>query len=97
MYSLVLKAATSELPQGKSTTWSFCMSADLSSRLAGSVRFAGGAVAVAIYGSIIHQKTANDIAPKVAAAALHAGLPASEVESFIGIGALASPSSSQNI
>ncbi|EON65856.1 hypothetical protein W97_05098 [Coniosporium apollinis CBS 100218] len=43
----------------------------------------GGAIAIAIYGSIIQDKVSQDLAPGVAAAAIEAGLAPSAVVSFI--------------
>ncbi|OQV04625.1 hypothetical protein CLAIMM_09480 [Cladophialophora immunda] len=51
--------------------------------LIGSVRSTGGAIAIAIYGTIIRDKATSDIVPRVAAAAVEAGLAPSEVPSFI--------------
>lgn len=58
---------------------------DLSlARLLSSLRSTGGAIAIAIYGTIIQSHATRDIVPKVAAAAIQAGLPASQVEPFLG-------------
>ncbi|KAK7894811.1 hypothetical protein LTR67_005550 [Exophiala xenobiotica] len=51
--------------------------------LIGSVRSTGGAIAIAIYGTIIRDKATSDIVPRVAAAAVEAGLAPSEVPSFV--------------
>ena len=52
-------------------------------RLTGSIRATGGAIAIAIYGSIIHNKVSQNLVPEVAQAALAAGLPPSAAEAFI--------------
>lgn len=54
-------------------------------RLTGSVRATGGAIAIAIYGSIINDKVKADIGPKVAAAVVGAGLSPTAVLPFISI------------
>jgi len=49
----------------------------------GSTTAVGGAIALAIYSSIIRDKTASDLSPTIAAAAMEAGLPASRLQSFL--------------
>lgn len=49
----------------------------------GSTTAIGGAMALAIYGSIIRDKATSDLAPSVAAAVSEAGLPTSALESFL--------------
>ncbi|KAK4902445.1 hypothetical protein LTR49_027041, partial [Elasticomyces elasticus] len=51
--------------------------------LTGSIRASGGAIAIAIYGSIIRNKVSQNLVPEVAQAALAAGLPPSAAEAFI--------------
>ncbi|KAJ9645542.1 hypothetical protein H2204_001122 [Knufia peltigerae] len=51
--------------------------------LAGSVRATGGAIAIAIYSSVLHSKVAQNLATKVASAVIRAGLPPAMVEPFI--------------
>ncbi|KAK3612895.1 hypothetical protein LTR22_028399, partial [Elasticomyces elasticus] len=51
--------------------------------LTGSIRATGGAIAIAVYGSIIRNKVGQNLVPKVAPAALAAGLPPSAAEAFI--------------
>jgi hypothetical protein len=50
----------------------------------GTSRATGGAVAIAIFGSIIRNKTAANLAPNLAAAVIAAGLPSSQVQAFVG-------------
>ncbi len=58
--------------------------ADNLRRLLNSIRSTGGAIAIAIYSSLIHSKATQDLVPDVAAAAVRVGLPSSSIESFIG-------------
>ncbi|KAK5051382.1 hypothetical protein LTR84_003034 [Exophiala bonariae] len=51
--------------------------------LAGSLRSTGGAVAIAVYGSVINNHIAKNLASRLAAAALLAGLAPAEVPGFI--------------
>ncbi|KIW89221.1 uncharacterized protein Z519_10074 [Cladophialophora bantiana CBS 173.52] len=51
--------------------------------LMGTSRATGGAIAIAIFGSIIRNRTAAKLAPDLAAAVIAAGLPKSQVEAFI--------------
>lgn len=57
----------------------------LTQRLAGSVRGTGGAIAIAIYSSVLNSKVTQDLAAKVASAVIQAGLPPAMVEPFIGL------------
>lgn len=50
----------------------------------GSATATGGAIAIAIYGTILQNKAKTDLAPAVAAAAVQAGLPTAQLEDFIG-------------
>jgi hypothetical protein len=59
--------------------------ADRDCRLLNSIRSTGGAIAIAIYSSLIHSKATHDLIPDVAAAAVKAGLPSSSLEPFIGM------------
>lgn len=52
--------------------------------LLGSFRFAGGSIALAIYGSIISNKIATSFGPEVAGAVIEAGLAPANVGPFIG-------------
>ncbi|KIV93921.1 hypothetical protein PV10_05095 [Exophiala mesophila] len=51
--------------------------------LTACVRSTGGAVAVAVYSSVMQSSVAKHLVPDVAAAVVQAGLPVEEVESFI--------------
>ena len=53
--------------------------------LTGSIRATGGAIAIAIYGSIINNKVQKNLIPDVTAAAIEAGLAPSAIESFISM------------
>ncbi|KIW14512.1 hypothetical protein PV08_07296 [Exophiala spinifera] len=55
----------------------------LATGLMGSTTAIGGAIALAIYSSIIRDTTASDLAPSVAAAVTKAGLPLAEVQNFL--------------
>ncbi|KAJ9614616.1 hypothetical protein H2200_002753 [Cladophialophora chaetospira] len=55
----------------------------VSTGLLNSVRSTGGAIAIAIYSSLIHSKATHNLVPDVASAAVKAGLPSASIESFI--------------
>lgn len=52
--------------------------------MAGSIRATGGTIAIAIYGSIVSNEVGRNLGPKVAAAAVAAGLPPPAASTFIG-------------
>ncbi|KFY78876.1 hypothetical protein V499_02051 [Pseudogymnoascus sp. VKM F-103] len=55
----------------------------LATGLTGSIRATGGAIAIAIYGSIITSRVQTNLVPDVTAAAIEAGLPSSAIKAFI--------------
>ncbi|EXJ73462.1 uncharacterized protein A1O5_03223 [Cladophialophora psammophila CBS 110553] len=65
--------------------------------LMGTSRATGGAIAIALFGSIIRNKTAANLAPELAAAVIAAGLPKSQVEAFIAAFISGSPTALESI